>query len=349
VHSPPYHRVNNLSCTILQWHPDKNDGNEEATKNFQKISEAYAVLSDEKKRKMYDRFGKEGADNADQMGDHMNSGSSPFGHTGGGPGFHFAGGGRPGGHHSMSQEEADLLFSHFFGGSDPFGGSFGGRRSSPFGGGADPFASMFGGGMPGGMGGRPGGMGGIPAGFGGMPGGMGGMPRQARRPAVKRYDAIPPGTIVSLKGLQSRPERNGDRGEVAEYDEQSGRYLVFIEDEEEYLRVKPSNLLQHVHIRLHGIESQPSLNGKRGTIVAWSDHKERYNVHVMDIGKIVSAKPSNVVLENGTVGMITGLQSKPELNGRHGTIKNFNKETGRYDVQLSADQIVRLKLENVRV
>jgi hypothetical protein len=206
---------------------------------------------------------------------------------------------------------------------------------------------MFAGGMPGGMMGGMGGGGmpGMGGSMGGMPGGMGGR----RRQSVKRYDAIPPGTIVSLKGLQSRPERNGDRGEVAEYDEQAGRYLVFIEDSDEYLRVKPSNLLQHVHVRLHGIESQASLNGQRGTIVAWSEAKGRYNIHVMQIGKIISLKPSNVILENGTVGMITGLQSKPELNGRYGTIKDFNQSTGRYDVQLSADQILRLKLENVHV
>lgn len=298
---------------------------------------------------MYDRFGKEGADNADQMnenmagdGPHMHGGN-PFGRAGG-PAFHMGGG--PGGSHRMSQQEADLLFSHFFGGSDPFGGGFSRQGRSPFGGGhggggMDPFAQMFMGGMPGGMGGMPGGM-------GGMPGGMGGMPRQARRQA-KRYDAIPPGTIVSLKGLQSQPERNGDRGEVSEFDEQAGRYVVYLEDSDEYLRVKPSNLLQHVHVRLHGLSSQASWNGKRGTIVAWSDHKERYNIHVMDIGKIVSLKPANVVLENGTVGMIVGLQSKPELNGKHGTIKGFNEGTGRYDVQLSADQILRLKLENVKV
>lgn len=297
---------------------------------------------------MYDRFGKEGADNADQMNDsHMHG--SPFGRAGG-PGFHF--GGMPGGGHSrMSQQEADLLFSHFFGGGDPFGGPFGGRPgggASPFGR-QDPYASM--GGMP--FGGMPGGFGGMPGGMGGMPGGMGGMPRQqqpsSRRRKPRRYDAIQPGTIVSLKGLQSQPERNGDRGEVSEYDEQAGRYVVFIEDSDEYLRVKPSNLLQHVHVKLHGIASQAEFNGKRGTIIAWSDHKERYNIHVMDIGKIVSLKPNNVVLENGTVAMIFGLQSKPELNGRYGTIKNFNQDTGRYDVQCSADQILRLKLENVRV
>ncbi|KAG8224213.1 hypothetical protein J437_LFUL002669 [Ladona fulva] len=45
----------------LKWHPDKNpDNQEEANKRFKEISEAYEVLSDEKKRKVYDQYGKEG-------------------------------------------------------------------------------------------------------------------------------------------------------------------------------------------------------------------------------------------------------------------------------------------------
>ena len=47
-----YHKLS------MKWHPDKNiDNKEEATENFQKISEAYSILSDEKKRKMYDQIG----------------------------------------------------------------------------------------------------------------------------------------------------------------------------------------------------------------------------------------------------------------------------------------------------
>ena len=42
----------------LKWHPDKNRHNpEESKRKFQKISEAYSILSDPEKRKKYDKYG----------------------------------------------------------------------------------------------------------------------------------------------------------------------------------------------------------------------------------------------------------------------------------------------------
>lgn len=41
----------------LKYHPDKNPGDKEAERKFKEISEAYEVLSDEKKRQIYDQYG----------------------------------------------------------------------------------------------------------------------------------------------------------------------------------------------------------------------------------------------------------------------------------------------------
>ena len=45
-----------------KYHPDTNAGNKEAEQKFKEATEAYEVLSDEKKRKIYDQFGHAGLD-----------------------------------------------------------------------------------------------------------------------------------------------------------------------------------------------------------------------------------------------------------------------------------------------
>lgn len=44
----------------LKFHPDKNPGNDEATKKFAEINNAYEILADREKRGIYDQYGEEG-------------------------------------------------------------------------------------------------------------------------------------------------------------------------------------------------------------------------------------------------------------------------------------------------
>lgn len=44
----------------MKFHPDKNQGDKEAEDMFKRLNEAYEILSDDEKRKIYDTYGKEG-------------------------------------------------------------------------------------------------------------------------------------------------------------------------------------------------------------------------------------------------------------------------------------------------
>jgi molecular chaperone DnaJ len=92
----------------LQFHPDKNPGDAVAEKRFKEVSEAYEVLSDDKKRQVYDRYGKDavngnmggggqGMGGFSSMDEALHTFMGAFGMGGGGGGgesfFDFFGGG----------------------------------------------------------------------------------------------------------------------------------------------------------------------------------------------------------------------------------------------------------------
>lgn len=93
----------------LQFHPDKNPGDVKAEKRFKEVSEAYEVLSDDKKRQIYDRHGKEGVQGAAAGGMHGFSSMDEAMHT-------FMG--------AFGMGGGESIFDFFGGG----GGEFGGRE-----------------------------------------------------------------------------------------------------------------------------------------------------------------------------------------------------------------------------
>jgi curved DNA-binding protein CbpA len=132
----------------VQWHPDKNRSHPKAEEYFKKIAEAYEVLSDVEKRKMYEKYGKKGLE-----GKHEGAYHDHFGF---------------GGHAGFSSRHARDIFEAFFGGKDPFEDFFhssSNRRGRNGRQGEEDDDNDFFGGF-GGMG--------MGMGFGGM-GGMGGM------------------------------------------------------------------------------------------------------------------------------------------------------------------------------
>lgn len=108
-----------------KYHPDTNAGNKQAEQKFKEITEAYNVLSDKKKRELYDKYGFAGLEEGfdpEAYEAYRRSAGSFGGGFGGASGFYSGSSGFRGGFSGFHSDNGE--YSRHFSGFDPDGGAY---------------------------------------------------------------------------------------------------------------------------------------------------------------------------------------------------------------------------------
>merc|ERR1711998_189219 len=181
-------------------------------------------------------------------------------------------------------------------------------------GGGSPFGGMGGGSHFGGMGGGPQ----MFFSMGGMPGGMGGG---------SPFGDMGGGSPFGGMGGGSQFGGMGGMGGRA---------------------VERCNVIKNgVNVIVQNLRSAAQHNGKQGVIESYDPQKERYTVQ-LQTQEVIALKTSNFqqIIEGVR---ITGLGSKPRLNGTEGIIVGWNPSNGRYTIQNQFGEAIALQPKNVIV
>jgi len=205
-----------------------------------------------------------------------------------------------------------------------------------------------------------------------------------------------PGQQVQVKGLQARPDLNGSKGTVVEWDSGEARWKVRMEDGSGKM-FKPSNIdlwesaaaqtqrpaefLSNpaspsvsstapatsgpadgiepgMRVRVKGLQARPDLNGCLGSVVEWDAGEGRWKV-LMDDGSGLMLRASNleVTLAASSTGplvpgqrvRVAGLQARPELNGREGTVVEWDEDEARWKVIMDDGSGKKCKPSNLEI
>lgn len=185
---------------------------------------------------------------------------------------------------------------------------------------------------------------------GGLGGGLGGNGHPmsgGRTIGGDKFGVLPAWTSVTVRGLKGAAHHNGKVAQIESYDAESGRYAVRLANGEG-VKIKYENLLQRLEVECTGLGAQ--LDGRLATIATYDEKKDVYEVDLRGVGK-QPLQRVNMILPPSARGRVVGLTSPAgaKWNEQIGQVVAFDREAGRYVLQMSRDDQLRIKPVNLRI
>jgi len=157
-----------------------------------------------------------------------------------------------------------------------------------------------------------------------------------------RSPCLRTGARVVIHSLVSRSELNDRLGTLHEFDELEGRWKVLLDDDTAVagLSLRPANIK---------LAPSPEVAAPPYSVAAPAASSQP--VHQVPVVTEMQGSHTAVagVIEPGMRVRVAGLASRADLNGKQGTVSDFDSELGRWKVKLDDDSGLSLLPKNLEI
>jgi len=153
------------------------------------------------------------------------------------------------------------------------------------------------------------------------------------------------GTKVSIYGLSNKKEHNNKSGTITDYNHESNRFIVTLDDDS-MLSLQGKNILQLISVLITG---NNIYQGQKAKVDGYLSDKQLVICKIQGRKSATAGLPrTQLLLGNGTTVRLEGLKGAANLNGLWGKVTQWNADKKRYAIKLKNNsRTISVKPENV--
>ena len=143
---------------------------------------------------------------------------------------------------------------------------------------------------------------------------------------------------VTIRNLRNNLSYNDMQGKIIDY----GDKKLTIAIGKRKLKLEFDNVLQNAGVTIYNLDDYEN---KKGEITGFIDDFDKYKIKVDD--KFIGLSPSNVIIDNNNLVKIRNIESRKDLNGKIGLIKEYDSACNKYVIMIDDNRSFKLKIDNV--
>jgi len=165
------------------------------------------------------------------------------------------------------------------------------------------------------------------------------------QPRVKPQGPLANGTKVSIYGLSKKKEHNKKTGTITGYNHVTKRFVLTLDDDS-MISLQGKNMMQLISVLITG---NNVYHGQKAKVDGYLDDRQLVICKIQGRKAATAGLPrTQLLLGNGTTVRLEGLKGAAHLNGKWGTVTQWNADKERYMIKLLENsRIILVKPENV--